>query len=282
MQTFTLEIIAHGDRKTLRYHFDDTQPNEQAVLSFLKGGLFYEPEVAAILMRTLKPGDTVLDVGANVGFFSVLAGALIGEEGRVFCFEPDPENSFRLQENLLLNRLGTAEVINAPVSNQLGQVEFYLNKDNKGGNALWNPGLFPGNDQSLIAPEAISMQATTLDHVAEQHDLQKIKLIKIDTEGSEQLVLEGAEQILAGARVPFIIAELHEFGLAQNGHTQASLRCLMKSRGYDTFALSKDGAMPILIPENTTLTSDYYLNILFSTPDVISEYWSVYKPAPIC
>jgi hypothetical protein len=98
-------------------------------------------------------------------------------------------------------------------------------------------------------------------------------LIKIDTEGAEQRVLEGAHHLLAGQKVPFIIAELHEFGLAKLGCSQDSLRSLMEGLGYSTFGLSYNGALPKLIPPGTRIKYPVLINLLFSTVEKIGEYW---------
>src|SRR6185503_3977525 len=119
----------------------------------------------------------------------------------------------RLRANLTANRLDNVTVIEQAASDKAEEISFYINSDNAAGNAIWDPADFPGNVKSRQQSEIVRMQATTLDAEVERLNLPTPKLIKIDTEGAEHKVLLGARRLLAGAAVPYVIAELHEFGL---------------------------------------------------------------------
>jgi hypothetical protein len=106
------------------------------------------------------------------------------------------------------------------------------------------------------------------------------KVIKIDTEGAEHTVLRGARDLLASHLVPYVVAEILEFGLAEMGSSQAALRGFMAEHGYSTFGIYSGGAMPKLIPPATELTSDFIINILFSTIDDVAKLWPVENFAP--
>jgi FkbM family methyltransferase len=257
----------------LKMDLDEENSNEKTILNFLQSGNFYEPDVSNILVKVLGEGDVVLDIGANVGFFTVLAARLVGPAGHVVAFEPDAANLARLRGNLVLNDIANVTVVEKAATNQEGQVRFFINSDNSGGNALWDPGQFPGNAKSLASPVSLAVAATTLDAECARLRLRAPKLIKIDTEGADQLVLEGARALLARRTTPFVIAELHEFGLAKMGCSQQSLRGLMEGFGYATFALSYGGALPKLVPPATRIEARLFINLLFSTPERVGEYW---------
>src|SRR5450759_1030449 len=87
----------------MRFDLDPSRFNEEVVLNFVNSGRLYEPDIAAVFNRAIQPGDTVLDIGANVGVFSVLASHLVGHDGCVVAFEPAPDNLERLARNLALN-----------------------------------------------------------------------------------------------------------------------------------------------------------------------------------
>ncbi len=201
---------------------------ERAIINHLSAGLFYEPEVSAAIVRMVKPGDVVVDVGANVGFFSLLAGLLSGPEGRVVSFEPGDNNIARLNTNIGLTKLDNVILIDKPAGRGTGEVSFYMNRDNAGGHALWDVGEFPGNTQSKNDPKIVTMHSTTIDDEMERLGLPVPKLIKVDTEGAEHEVLLGARRLLEGCKVPYIIAELHEFGLAKMQSSQMGLRSFME------------------------------------------------------
>jgi hypothetical protein len=80
---------------------------------------------------------------------------------------------------------------------------------------------------------------------------------------------------LANRRIPFIVAELHEFGLAKLGNSQQSLRRLMEGLGYSTFGLYYSNSIPKFIPPGSRIRSPFIVNLLFSTPEKIAEYWPV-------
>lgn len=271
---FTLTIALPDRTFDMRLELDPARPNEATVLRFLQGGVLYEPDVASAMLRILRPGDSFVDIGANIGFFSVFAGHLVGPAGRVLAFEPDPRNRERLERNLGSNELAHAAVSDRVVGARAGPIQFFLNRDDSGGSALWDPGVFPGNHNSKASPAPMTLFATTLDAALAERSIAP-RLVKIDTEGAESAILSGAAASLAGAAIPYVIAELHEFGLERMGSSQQHLRALMKAHGYDCFALYYDGALPKLIPEGTRLQPPTIINLLFSTPALVAQAWPV-------
>jgi FkbM family methyltransferase len=253
---------------------DPADFTEKAILDYYGARSFYEPDVSMLLIQVLRAGDVVFDVGANCGYFSVLAGALVGRGGQVVALEAAPACIERLKVNVARNAFHHLDIVAKAASNRVGETVFHLNRDNSGGNALWDPGLWPDNEKSRGRPESITVPATTLDAEWRGRGLAVPKLIKIDTEGAEQMVLEGARELLS-ARVPFVVAELHEFGLEKLGASQASLRALMHGFGYSTFTLYFSGAMPKFIPGSSQIRCPFFINLLFSTPETIAEYWPV-------
>jgi FkbM family methyltransferase len=264
--------LPDGERP-MRFDLDPERPNEETVLGYLNGGRLYEPDIAAVFLRAIRPGDTVLDIGANVGIFSVLAALLTGTGGCVVGFEPEPDNRERLAANLALNGINNVIVVDQPASDRTGNVTFHLNSDSAGGHSLWNPGKHPDHRKSREEPRSIVMTTTTIDVEMARLRLAPPKLIKIDTEGAEHRVLAGAIKLLMEFKVPYVIAELHEFGLSQMGSSQAELRGFMANLGYETFLLYADGSLPKFVPRATGIASGFFLNLLFSTLDDVAALW---------
>jgi FkbM family methyltransferase len=258
----------------MAFDLDPEEPSQKTVLDFFNGGNFYEPDISNVLLRVLKPGDLFVDVGANIGIFSVLARLLVGDTGNAVAFEPAEKNLLQLRRNLELNGMTDVATVPKIVSNRPGTADLFLCSDNGGGHSIWPPGNFPPNERSRQSSEAVPTDVTTLDiALAELMPGRAPKLIKIDTEGAEQMVLEGAERLLSSGNTPFIIGELHEFGLSQLGHSQDSLRRHMQVRGYETFILFRNGALPKYLPPATRLRSKYFQNILFAKPEAVGAYW---------
>jgi FkbM family methyltransferase len=266
--------ITHGAAKLeMKLELEESRLNEKPILDFLRGGKLYEPHIANLLVRVLGEGDVAVDVGANIGFFTVLASILVGPTGRVVAFEPGTENLERLRANLALNDCKNVTIIEKAVMNQVGEVEFFINSGNSGGNALWDIGQWPGYIEENGTPERVAVPATTLDAEWEQLKLPVPKVIKIDTEGADQRVLEGASDLLARQKPRFVIAELHPFGLTKMGCSQESLRGCIESLGYSTFGLNYAGALPRLIPAATLIQHPFIIDLLFSKPEWVGEYW---------
>lgn len=248
----------------------------------LQNGVCYESEVAHVLMRCLRPGDFCIDVGANVGFFSIMMAKLVGDTGTVLAYEPGNNNLPALRKNLQGNGCSTISplVIEEPLWCDQEKRTFYLSSDSSGGNAMWDPGKWWENEKTRQAPEAYEVETTTLDlEVAPNaDDRQKVRLIKIDTEGAEQQILEGAKVLLREHKPPFIVVELNPFGLKQFGNDNETLRAFMRDYGYHLFLLHNDGALPSLVPRNSTVThmnnGNAVMNALFSNLDAVGEVWS--------
>jgi FkbM family methyltransferase len=274
MTVLAFNLLGGPDGRSMKLDLDPALSNEQTILNFVTKGRYYEPEIARLLLQVLRDGDTAIDVGANVGFFSILAATMVGRTGKVICFEPDPANRARLANNLAINGYTNATVIESPATDKAGAVDFYINSDNSGGNALWDPAQFPGNLRSQAEKKVSKVPATTIDAEAKRLRLAKPKLIKVDTEGADQKVLEGARKLLAKTAVPFVVSELHEFGLERMGCSQESFRGYMEGLGYSTFTLYYSGAMPKLVPPGTKIRSKFIPNILFSTVEQVGRYWT--------
>ncbi|HLH93739.1 MAG TPA: FkbM family methyltransferase [Xanthobacteraceae bacterium] len=267
--------IHQGSVQTLamKLDLDPNRPNERSILAKLQSGASFEPDVANVFIKVLRTGDVVADIGANAGYLTVLAALLVGPSGHVVAFEPDAGNVERLRGNLVLNNCTNVTVVEKAVTNRVGEVAFFINSDDSGGSALWDVGQFPGNVKTQAAPIRLAVGATTLDAEWQSRGLAAPRLIKIDTEGAEQFVLEGARELLRDQQCRFVIAELHSFGLEKMGCNQATFRGLAASYGYSTFALLHSGALPRYFPAGTSIETTYAVNILLSRPEWVAEAW---------
>jgi FkbM family methyltransferase len=153
----------------------------------------------------LRPGGCFYDVGAHIGFYSLLAARLVGEEGCVVAFEPDPTNVAVLHENLSRNDLTEVDVIPVAVWNHSGHVTFQRSAaespevSSRRGTVVGSNGEAPGSGR-------IKVEAVSLDEFARDHRLPT--MIKIDVEGAEAEALQGAGSLIAQTR-PILLVEVH-------------------------------------------------------------------------
>jgi FkbM family methyltransferase len=167
----------------------------------------YEPHVQRVFAQEIRAGSVVYDVGAHAGFLAVLAQRLAGPKGRVVAFEPNAEITSRLKQNLSLNSTAGADVIERPVTNRTSSVELSEGPTN----FEWS--LRPPPVELPREPRHLGLEATSIDE-AVASGLPAPDVIKIDVEGVEHAVLEGAEHTLRQAH-PTIVLELHAWGEPQ-------------------------------------------------------------------
>jgi FkbM family methyltransferase len=258
----SITFQANGRAHEVKLALDRAQMSQRMMLEALGQHVMYEPETSALLTTVLRDGDTFVDVGTHVGFFSSLAASLVGNEGRVVSFEPEARNFAHLNDHVALNRFANVERVNAAVGASEGQAEFWVNADNDGGHALWNVGDHPFNAMSREHQQRQTVSVTTLDKHFTKSTVTTPKLIKIDAEGSELSVLRGAQSLLR-RRVPYVVCEINHFALERMGTNEDELRAYMTSHGYETNVLHPETGEVITLRPDQKVMGDAVFNLLF-------------------
>lgn len=224
-------------RGSCRIQLDLARATQRYMYDMLRNFGHYEEDVERELIA-LKPGDVFFDVGAHCGYFSAIAATMVGPQN-VWSFEPEPSNFYYLSRNC-----PDGHNINAVVSDGQFKEPFFINQDNDGGHACWNPGAHDWNERTRQSwPEVLHITHTTLDI----HAAYEPALIKIDTEGAELRVLRGAETVLKQPQLKTVICELNHFGLNQMGHDEAMLRRYMGTFHFYAPEPEHDGCVHNLI-----------------------------------
>lgn len=172
--------------------------NPRTGLDTLRGA--GEPEVQDALRRHLRPGMTFYDLGANIGFFSLLAARLVGEQGRVIAFEADPEIAARLREHVDRNKFRSVTVVEKAVWSEASKV-FFERVD-----PATSPDRGLGHVADAASANTMEIEAVTLDDFARTSPAPDF--IKCDVEGAEVEVFRGAQRLMAEKR-PGILCEIH-------------------------------------------------------------------------
>jgi len=163
----------------------------------------YEPDLQQAARDYIQAGMVVADVGANIGYISLMAARLVGNEGSVFAFEALPDNIARLERNVALNSMGDRVIItHAAVMDRVGEAVFLVHASGAMGKAEGSAGRNTNYSQRIRVP------ALTLDHFFFEGNHPLPQVIKIDIEGGEGLALAGMTRLLAEAR-PLLLIELH-------------------------------------------------------------------------
>jgi FkbM family methyltransferase len=159
----------------------------------------YEISVTRVFQAVLRPGDTLIDVGANRGYYTLLGAKLVGPSGEVHAFEPVEELRRSLERSVALNRFSGVVAHAEAVWERTGQVAFYegMAQDNSGLSSI-----MPGPARS-VEPKLVP--STTLDDLATR--VRRIDLVKLDIEGCELPALRGAASVLGSANPPVVVFE---------------------------------------------------------------------------
>ena len=179
---------------------------------YFNGAASYEPQTTRFIATRLSPGATFVDVGANVGYFSMLAASRVGSEGRVYAFEPNKNlhGDFKrsVQINGFENRVRLTEV--ALSSADADEVDFFISlaEANTGLSTL-TPAKGHLDTGSLSLTHKITVPSRTFESWMKETGLSRIDMLKIDVEGAEEIVLDGMQGTLDGARPSHIICETY-------------------------------------------------------------------------
>jgi FkbM family methyltransferase len=192
----------------------------------------YEPEVVAALVATVNERSVVYDIGAHVGLVTLVAARRVCPGwGRVYAFEPSPDNFALLERHVRINRYNDrVSAFHCLVGERTaGSVRFAC-----------RPGQFTANSLAYDVPggEAVHVPMTSIDDMVRSGSLPPADVIKIDVEGYERSVLQGARGLLR-ERAPVVICAMHPAPLAQLGTSADAIIAEMAGLGYRAFDLRR-------------------------------------------
>ncbi len=195
------------------------EQGDQHVSKAIRDKGIWEPYETQLILQALKEGSTFIDVGANIGYYTVTASSVVGESGQVIAFEPEPKNYDMLVSNIALNNQLNVLAVNAGLSNSSETSRIFLSDDNWGDHQIFDGGL-----ERESVPVILQHGDTFLSD-----KIDKIDVLKVDTQGAEFLVMSGLDSTLRKSlpEVTMVI-EFWPFGLKKAGsHGHALLDLLL-------------------------------------------------------
>jgi len=210
-------------------------PGNEVFRSIFVRGI-YDPSLVTII-NTLLPSDGVfIDIGANMGYCSLLMSKTVGEDGKVFAIEPSERDFLRLVDNVSLNRLNNVNVYRLAISDKSGNVKISIAPEERSslntlGTAFSNKGI-----EELRTEEVI---ATTLDAFIKQEEIDRIDVIKMDIEGSEFKALKGARESIEKYR-PTLIVGVNKNSLGASGSSIEDVINALKGLRYKVYYPSEN------------------------------------------
>lgn len=200
-------------------------PGDELALHYALGREF-EEDVCAFFRWFLRPGMVVLDLGANIGQYTLLAAKRVGDQGRVYAFEPATAEYRKLAANVARNRFRNVVIEKRAVGAEPGTALLHTCADGYGlYHSLGSP-IRGGRGASEEVP------VTTLDVFAAERELERVDLVKMDIEGAELAALRGGRDLFSRTDAPVIVCEFSEPAARGMGHSTRELRALLEEYGY--------------------------------------------------
>lgn len=202
-----------------------------------------EPRISQIARKILRPGDTVLDIGANLGWFSLVARSVVGPSGHIHAFEPQPSVNALFRATIVMNSANNITLHEVALSEDDGLAELHVLAGNYGAARL--------SDVSGDQWSTIEIQTVSAGQYLESLDLPPIRMIKIDVEGHEETVFRSAERFFRERGPDTIIFE--SFG--DGPLLERPVARLLSDYGYKILSLDRTLLSPRLVPPGPMVAS---------------------------
>jgi len=197
----------------------------------------FEPMEMGFVQRLVRPGMTVLDVGAHHGLYTLLLSKRVDVNGRVIAFEPSPRECRRLEKHLRFNRCSNVHVERSAAGSEAGEADLYL----VDGFQDWCNSLRP---PALPDPTStVRARVCRIDDVLAEQGISKVDFIKLDVEGGELAALNGATRLLHGESRPAILAEVQDIRTQPWGYPSREIIRFLIRMDYRWFAIAAKGAL---------------------------------------
>lgn len=187
----------------------------------------FEPAVRRAIEKILRTGMNVVDIGANIGYYAILAARLIGPKYRVLAVEPQPGVVQKLSRNIALNGIPNIDVASVALTDTEGPIRFLVPK------AGWESHGSMRSNGTFAPEETITVPGQRLDQLLQERGLASVGLIKMDAEGAELPIINGARELLSSPRKPYIVFESAEVNSRPFGYTVFDLLHTIHQFGYE-------------------------------------------------
>ena len=205
--------------------------NEVFRALFVRG--IYDPNLIVTVNTLLHKGGTFIDVGANMGYFSLLASKVVGEDGRILAIEPSSRDFTRLVDNVNINHLSNINPYRLAISDKKGTTKLSVACEERSSlNTLGTSFGFKGIEKVAIE----DVETDTIDAIVEKEGIKSVDVLKIDIEGSEMVALQGAKNTIEKYR-PVILLGTNEGALSACGVDIKDLKALLKELRYKSYVL---------------------------------------------
>jgi len=206
----------------------------------------YEPLETKLVKKEIKKGDVVLDIGANIGYYTLIFAKLVGEEGKVFAFEPDPDNFALLKKNIEINGYRNVILVQKAVSNKTAKIRLYLSEARADVHTIYD---------SHDGRQSIEIEAVRLDDYFKNYN-GRIDFIKMDIEGAEAGAIQGMPLLLRKNKHLKILTEFLPIALKEFGIDAEDYLKLLLKHGFTLYDINQRRKK--IEPDNIAELSERY------------------------
>jgi FkbM family methyltransferase len=207
----------------------------------------WEPQTSKLLASLIQPGDVVIDIGANIGYFTLLASTNVGPSGKVLAFEPIPSIRRDLERNLSLNRVNNVEVYPIALSHMAGTTTIHENKGLSSVRPI-------GDAKGTFVVETAPLDALLEDDLP-------VRVVKIDVEGAEGAVVEGMWRCIQKHK-PDLVMEVTDGFLKELGYSAARLCGRLIETGYRMYKITPGGLRELTeLPEQWRMQFNAFFTV---------------------
>lgn len=242
----------YADREDRSVAIDDYDGDVKMIVdrsTYIGGSIYWlgyhHRQELDYLGKILKPGMTFVDIGANQGEFTLFAARRLSQ-GNVFAFEPEEQMFQRLTKNVDLNQFKNVKLFNCGLGKEKTWAQLYTSRDT----ALhsgWHEGLFTSYRSNYRNDHVQDIEIIRFDEILSNGGVQRVDLVKIDVEGAELFVLQGAEETLRRFK-PKILLEMNEETFRHAGYSAADVMKFMHEHGYHFFKFLRNGKLQKVDP----------------------------------
>jgi len=193
----------------------------------------YETLETEFVKQEVKKGDVVVDIGANIGYYSLILAKIVCNTGKVFAFEPAPDNYSILKKNVEINNYKNVVLENFAISDTNGEIELYLSEESMGWHRIY-PSKYCGENH-------IKVKTITLDDYFRNNSFKdKISFIKMDVEGAELGILKGMTSILTNNKKLTLLLEFVPKYIRESGSNPQELLDILQKHKFEIFIIDED------------------------------------------
>lgn len=238
---------------------------DRVIATHLLGEGVWEPSETAAFLAHLREGMCVFDVGANIGYYTLLAARAVGSSGRVYAFEPEPHNFALLTRNVAENGFANVQLVNAAVSDRTGVMRLHLDDANFGAHSL------EAGSVRTSSGRSVDVETVFLDRFADEAlSFGAGILVKVDVQGAEALVVAGAQRLLGLPNVTLFLEiwpEALERAQADAGRLLAALEDLgFRFEDVEAPESARRALRPAEILETCRARTQTWMNLLLTKP----------------